>query len=550
MQPPAPTNLSPTYYWDYYQFVLRYVKKHYKDLLNPAEIDFFDQFDLLSKPAQCLYLRLCSRTTSWFQVDKIAYTEIESIPDAIQELLAAHFLQFYELDVLLPDLLHVLPKETCLRLARQLVTDQKITTSLSKADLVDLLGHQSHGDLTLLKGFIRPHNKDFYSLSTFLFFGSRHRDLTEFVVRDLGHRQFVDVSEDELLPYFTSRKEIDQKWAISLWREWFWEKKDQPELTGKIVESFEANMLPLIDELTELAIPTFEKMIFQVGRYLERQSQLEAALRIYELAGSVNALERRVRILAKLKRIDEATYWAEFGLEYIDNSAEIHFFQDFLAKQASKKNIKKVTSSLKEAELIEIDLMWQGNVEQGVVDYFQRQGFYATFSENRLWKNVLGLLTWDLIFEEKKTGYHHPFQYAPSHYGQLEFASFSQEIFETRLKILDSVDYTLQFMKKVSASQQGKLNPLVDWYSLDWEFMEHAIKVIDSNALRSVLVFMWNHLPTHSKGFPDLFIVKDGSYFFIEVKSPNDHLSAIQYFWHDFFKQVGIPFRLIRVQWK
>jgi hypothetical protein len=37
---------------------------------------------------------------------------------------------------------------------------------------------------------------------------------------------------------------------------------------------------------------------------------------------------------------------------------------------------------------------------------------------------------------------------------------------------------------------------------------------------------------------------------FIEVKSPNDHLSAIQYFWHDYFRQIDIPFRLIRVQWK
>lgn len=550
MQPPAPINLSPTYYWDYYQFVLRYVKKHYKDLLNPAEVDFFDQFDLLSKSAQCLYLRLCSRTTTWFQIDKIYYAEIESIPDAIQELLRANFLQLYESDVLLPDLLHVLPKEICLRIARQIVTDQKITTSLSKGNLVDLLSHQPHEDLSFVQGYISPKNKDFFSLSTFLFFGSRHRDLTEFVVRDLGHRQFVDVSEDELLPYFTTRKEIDQKWAISIWREWFWENKDQPEFTESIVQSFEANMIPLLDELTELAIPAFEKMIFQVGRHLERQGQLEGALRIYELAGTVNALERRVRILAKLKRLDEANYWAEFGLEYIENPAETHFFQDYLAKQASKKNIKKVTSSLKDAELIEIDIEWQGNVEQGVVDYFQREGFYATFSENRLWKNVLGLLTWDLIFEDKKTGYHHPFQYAPSHYGQLEFASFSQEVFESRLLILDSVGHTLQFMKEVGGRQHGKLNPLVDWYSLDWEFIENAIRVIDPNALRSVLTYMWNHLSTHSKGFPDLFIVKDDIYFFIEVKSPNDHLSAIQYFWHDFFRQKGIPMRLIRVHWK
>lgn len=550
MQPPAPTNLSTTYYWDYYQFVLRYIKKHYKDLLNPAEIEFFNQFDLLSKSAQCLYLRLCSRTSTWFQISKIAYTEIDSLQETIQELLGAHFLELYHSEVLLPEFLQVLPKDVCLQIARQILPDQKIKASLSKAELVNLLTYQVHGDLAIIQDYISPKNKDYYNLSTFLFFGSRHRDLTEFVVRDLGHRQFVDVSEDELLPYFTTRKEIDQKWAISIWREWFWEVKDLPGHTETIIHSFEVQMLPLLAELTELTIPTFEKLLFQVGRHLERQTHLDAALRIYGFAGSVHALERRVRILAKLKRMDEAIYWAEFGLDYIENPAEIHFFEDFLAKQASKKHVKKVTSSLKEAELIEIDMEWQGNVEQGVVNYFQHQGYYAIFSENRLWKNVLGLLTWDLIFEETKTGYHHPFQYAPSHYGQLEFAALSQQVFESRLELLDSVEDTLQFMREVGERQQGKLNPLVDWFSLDWDFIEKALAVIDSNALRSVLTYMWSHLSTHSKGFPDLFIVKDSTYYFIEVKSPNDHLSAIQYFWHDFFKQVGIPFRLIRVVWK
>jgi hypothetical protein len=550
MQTPAPTNLSPTYYWDYYQFVLRYVKKHYNDLLNPAEIEFFNQFHLLSKSAQCLYLRLCSRSTSWFLTDKIKYAEIESLGNALQELFDAQFLQAYESDVLQTELLHIISKEECLHMARQLFPGQRILSSVSKGNLVDLLNYQPYGDVITLNRYIRPNYKEYYTLSTFLFFGSRHRDLTEFVVRDLGHRQFVDVAEDELLPYFASRKEIDQKWEISLWREWFWELKDMPESAEIIIQSFDANMLPLLSELTELAIPAFEKMLFQVGRFLERQAQLDAALRIFAYSGSVNSLERRVRILSKLKRHEEAIYWAEFGCEYIENIAEIHFFQDFLAKQVSKKNINKVTSSLKEAELIEIDASWQGNVEQGVVDYFQSHGYYAIFSENRLWKNVLGLLSWDLIFEEKKTGYHHPFQYAPSYYGQLEFASLSQQVFDTRLEMLDSVEQTLRFMREVGESQQGKLNPLVDWYSLDWEFIERALRVIDIVALRAVLTYMWNHLATHSKGFPDLFIEKDGDYFFIEVKSPNDHLSAIQYYWHDFFKQVGIPFRLIRVHWK
>jgi hypothetical protein len=550
MESQVPANLSPTYYWDYYQFVLRYIKQHYKHLLKTSEIDFFNQFELLSKPAQCLYLRLCSRSVTWFQIDKIKYAEIDSIGEALNELIVVGFMSPYDFPHFTSDLLQVLPKDTCLRVARLLFPDLKLSQAYSKVGVVELLTEQAHLDAIDLQGFVRPANKELYVRSTFLFFGNRHRDLTEFVVRDLGHRQFVDVSEEELLPYFSTRQEIDQKWDISVWREWFWVMTEQAESKEIILQSFEANMLPLSAELTELAIPSFEKLIFQVGRYLERQSSLVAALQVYAYAGSVNSLERRVRILAKLKRLEEAIYWAEFGCEYVENPAELHFFQDFLAKQASKKNIKKVTSSLKEAEIIEIDIRWQGNVEQGVVDYFEQQGYYAVFSENRLWKNILGLLMWDILFEEKKTGYHHPFQYAPSHYGHVDFATMSQEAFKQRLELLQSTEKALLFMRGVGEAQQGKLNPLVDWFSLDWHFIESALSVINPAALGQVLTYMWNHLATHSKGFPDLFIEKGGDYYFVEVKSPNDHLSAIQYFWHDFFRQVGIPFRLIRVHWK
>lgn len=120
MQTPAQTNLSSIYYWDNYQFVLRYIKKHYKDLLFEPEIDFLNQFDLLSKSAQCLYLRLCSRSTPWFLTHKINYPEIDLLPDALQELIEFRFLQRYSADTLLPELLHVLTKERCLEIAHQL----------------------------------------------------------------------------------------------------------------------------------------------------------------------------------------------------------------------------------------------------------------------------------------------------------------------------------------------------------------------------------------------------------------------------------------------
>jgi hypothetical protein len=97
---------------------------------------------------------------------------------------------------------------------------------------------------------------------------------------------------------------------------------------------------------------------------------------------------------------------------------------------------------------------------------------------------------------------------------------------------------------------QGQINPLVDWMHLNWELIERVLERVETSAVQQVLRLMWSRLSTHAKGFPDLFISKGDDYIFVEVKSPNDHLSAIQHYWHDAFADLGISFQLIRVVWK
>jgi hypothetical protein len=110
--------------------------------------------------------------------------------------------------------------------------------------------------------------------------------------------------------------------------------------------------------------------------------------------------------------------------------------------------------------------------------------------------------------------------------------------------------HVLQYMHTVAEEHQGVINPLVDWTHLNWELIERVLKSVDTLALQQVFQMMWSRLSTHAKGFPDLFIQRGDEYAFVEVKSPNDHLSAIQHFWHDSFAELGIPFQLIRVVWK
>ncbi|MFZ9145051.1 MAG: VRR-NUC domain-containing protein [Aquirufa sp.] len=525
--------LSATYYWEHFSYILRYIDRHYLPLLQEKEIVFLKDFSELPFAAQCLYLRLASRRSAFYRIEKLNYPEIGDLAKSLQILRSSGFL----MDVT-EGVESIFTKQECVILAKK--QGIKVPSSASKEDAAALV---SSPDLiaAFSAGVVAPIRMEVFAFLQFLFFGTRSRDLTDFVVKDLGHRAFVEVQEEDLKPYFQTREEAEQKWAISLWREWFYTSSVSAD---EMLASWRVHMLPWAESLLEPSIRAFEKTCYALGRLLEREKAYVEALEVYEVSLTGASLERRVRVLQKMGEIEEAINWARVGLELCDSPTEIHFFEDFLAKQASKKSIKQVTSSLKQAELIEISPEYIGQVEAGVAAYFEAQGYYAAFTENQIWRNFLGLFAWDLIFAERKEGFHHPFQWAPSHYGKESFAG------ELPLHLLSDRVELLAVLRARAAENQGAMNPLVDWYSLDFDLMERFLNAMPTDGLAAIAHYMWTHLGTHVKGFPDLFIQKGDDYAFVEVKSPNDHLSAIQHFWHDFMRRNGVKVRLVRLKYK
>jgi hypothetical protein len=524
--------LSATYYWDHFSYILRYIDRHYMPLLQEKEIAFLQDFSDLSFAAQCLYLRLASRRSPFFRVEKLVYPEIGELTTTVRNLLQAGFLQ-----EVFDGAESIFTKQECVSLAKK--QGIKVPSTSSKDEVAALV---SSADLIaeFSSGVVTPLRMEVFSFLQFLFFGTRSRDLTDFVVRDLGHRAFVQVQEEDLKPYFQTREEADQKWIISMWREWFYTTSVSAD---EILASWRVHMLPLLDVLLEPSIRAFEKTCYALGRLLEREKALLEALEVYEVSLSGASLERRVRVLQKMGESEAAVNWARVGLELCDSPTEIHFFEDFLAKQASKKSIKQVTASLKQAELIEISSEYIGQVEAGVAAYFIAKGYYAAFTENQIWRNFLGLFAWELIFSDRKDGFHHPFQWAPSHYAKESFGG------ELPLHLLSDRPALVAILRARAEANQGAMNPLVDWYSLDFDLMERFLQVMPTEGLAAITQYLWTHLGTHVKGFPDLFIQNGDEFAFVEVKSPNDHLSAIQHFWHDFLRKNGVPVRLVRLKY-
>ena len=549
--------LQATYYWDHFQYVLRYVLKHYSEILSKEESAFIDDYQKLSMSAQCLFLRLCSRNPTWFRVNKLTYPEITNIEIACKTLEKAGFLKFLHEDsadsaaIVFP----IFTRKECGELAIGISPEFRIPSAYSKAEAVDfLMANFSNKQLirallTRFGSLVRPLQTEMVEFIQFLFFGSTARDMTDFVVRDLGHRQFMEVADEELIPFFKDRQEVIQKWKISRWRQ---ELRDLPkqDSADALAIRWEAEIWPMADELTDKTIGAFERSLFELARRFERETKIEAALALYERSLMPNSFERRIRILHKLGRKTEAMDWARVGLEITLNPQELHFFQDYLAKQDSNKSIKCVTKSLKLAEKIAIPIEFQGKVEQGVIEYFKGMGYEAYFTENQLWKNLIGLVAWDLIFDLNKQSFHHPFQYAPSSFHTEEFSLESFSAFEARLTILDELPSCMVYLKAVSEANHGILNPYVDWYSLDLDLLKSFLQRVPTDSLKNICLHFWKNASTHAKGFPDLFVFRDQEYAFIEVKSPNDHLSAIQHDWHQYFKEQSVEIKLLRVVWK
>ena len=117
-----------------------------------------------------------------------------------------------------------------------------------------------------------------------------------------------------------------------------------------------------------MAIGSFERALFSLGRWLERQGYLELALDIYEPSLSGLSLERRVRILAKLKRIEEALLLGERLLVMAPRPGRIHReyrlpFAD-LGVDADLRDIKKHVEYANRREEI-LEMIW--NMEEEIM---------------------------------------------------------------------------------------------------------------------------------------------------------------------------------------
>ena len=550
-----PVELPPKYYLDYFTFLLTFVQRLYNPILSESERKFIFTFGQLSNDAQCLFVRFSNRRGLFFRINKLKYIEIDDISAALYELEEAHFIEPLTTQhrANAEEIINLFTKEEWLKMAPP--TDLSLKP-LKKPDLVRYLLH--YFDFGLLarqintsETVIKMRFEEEVMMMKFLFFGNRHADMTEFVVRDLGKINFERFRDDAYTARFNTRQEAEDKLMVSLTSEAFFEMQELAMPPEDIFNWFMNWQASLSHELSDAAQSGYVRLINRIGAYLERQKLPEQALTVYELTQQAPARERRVRLLHRLGLTDEARALCEAIAQDPQNADERFFALDFQEKlNNTKSRVKKrVTQFLQDSETVVIAAENRYRVEQGVADYFVEQGRHAVHSENYPWRGLFGLVFWDIIYEENGQALHHPLQRTPSDFYQPGFFAKHEAKLRQRLSELSTSQDYAQHLESVFIEKYGMANVLVDWHEVLLELTRLIATRLQPAQLEGILLEMAQNLRQHTRGFPDLLVWDDYSLELIEVKSPTDHLSAQQLHWMQFMQKLGVRARVLRVEW-
>ena len=377
-----------------------------------------------------------------------------------------------------------------------------------------------------------------------LFFGYYRGRMTDFVIRDVGNVKIEKLDETKFKPWFQSREEALAVLHISQFRRLVYEVQEA-ELP---LEEF-ALEIPWKEWLKyPRSAKSAEKLLLKIAYYFEQIGELEQALEHYSFTERHPARERKIRILEKLERKDEALKIANEILDQPSNATELTFATDYLNRSGVRIN-RSMTERLKGAPSISIMKDPDIKVEQATIEYFEEQGWHGFHAENFLWRGVFGLVFWEEIFDESHGSFHQPLQRQPSDLNDEIFFESRAHLLEEKLKMLGTRKKMCKHISNLYEEKDGIANRFVTWHESLLPAILVMIEKVPLRGLKEVLLEMSKNMKENSAGFPDLFLWKNSTYQFYEVKSPNDHLSAQQLFWLGFLEKSKIKVDVLRVNY-
>lgn len=550
-----PIELAEGYYAENFRTVLDTVVERYDDLLTTDELALAGSWRGCSLSAQRLYVRLVSRKGPCFRRDRLSYDEIPDLGSALEELAAAGLLDHGE-EVEPTEHLRVLLRPELDALARGF---DEVPGGRRKDELIAYLVAESSAEelreaVAEHCRVVRPLGHEALRVFRLLFFGNLLQDWTEFVLRDLGVMRWESYPLHRELRRFDERRAVDDELVL----------RELRSMVALLLSEGHLELaLELCDGMFDRAwYPGTERLRDQVlarlGRALERADRPAEALTWYELAGRPPARERRVRVLEKLGRVDEALALArQLEVEPLDESEAVfaprvvHRLRRARGEQVGPwRRPRRPTRDLELARRSEV------TVEQQVLDHLAEQGREGFFAENWLWKSLFGLAFWDILFAPLPGVFQHPFQLGPldlhgGEHGPGEFRARRREAIDRRLEALRGDPEPGPELLERWDAKYGTANFFVGFFDGGRALLALALERLHGRHLAVVCDRLARDPRRYRRGFPDLFLLRDEAPGFelLEVKAPGDQLRPEQGAWIDYLGAHGLPTEILKVRW-
>ncbi len=193
--------------------------------------------------------------------------------------------------------------------------------------------------------------------------------------------------------------------------------------------------------------------------------------------------------------------------------------------------------------------------EEYALKIYQKEGFTGVWCEMSLWSEIMTLLFWDIIFVEiqgsikqfknGKTFLPHPSDDSfkrvfaqtiningmPSDFFSSEFYKRREDMIENRLKEIRLGEPKEILKRSYNENCNKNARPIENWDLYDLETLTKPFDVINKKAIAKILRRLITNFGQNRKGLPDLFLWKENTGKFVEVKTKHDSLSDHQISW-------------------
>lgn len=542
--------LPAKYYLAHFRDLIEFVSSKCIHLLEPKHEVFIAKINQLDEQSQCMLARVYSRKPYLVQAQSLNYEEIASPHQAIYTLKTAGIL-FEPNELHYAQLLTHLTKPSLVELLSSYPEQISFKKSAAKGALVDIacaFFKDCPQELApLYSQYVINSRSDFYEYFEFLFAGKlsigdvNHQN--RFVMRDLGLTATRE-GQSESLSRFETLDEAHSNYLLNRCRLTFKNITDENDYVAL------ASQVLLQVAHGAIAVALKNKLLVRLYRQLKGVDSELAFSLLEACMDDSEAQEIQIREQYRLSNKE----WVKARLDaIIENPLTddlLYFADDFLMRKFNKQTRSRLSAMLADTQcVLEIDELYRGEVEQGVNDYYTRQGMQVFNTENTLWQSLFGLVFWQELFIESPYPPCNEFDIYPQVLRFDNFYKAQKTQINDRLAQCQTPQALLNLVCKNAAQYFEQPNGLFRWHNELLQPLEALILNSPIKALITHLTNMSKHYSQLKDGYPDLMVINNGQVHFEEVKAPGDKLRRNQLTTIDNLKNVGFEVHIAAVKW-